>query len=481
MPLILNPEWKMRKESGYVLLYRITDIGTIVEQSFIHPLDAIVIALFDGERTVEEVTSVLNYITGHPVNVGDVELFIDKNSRYFVESSDILPKLRKKYDPLEFVMSADSVDFIERRPIAPLWLIFMITNDCRADCIYCYAEKQRYGNGGKPLSLSRIKELIKESAELHIPSINFTGGDPFMHPHILDILEYTIANDILPVVSTKCALSPEVVDRLAEIGMPRVQISIDSYDPETNLFMIGVKDYLEEMIPVIRRLKIKEIKTVTKTVVTPYNLYQIPFLVDLLVSLGVDNIGLSEYIRSLHHHPGDELFLSYDQLKWLTDEVGKLREKYGFSIISFDSKLAPEPKDKAKERAFSMRVKCTAGIQQLAIYPDGKVVPCEETPSTPEFVVGDLSKESILEVWNSERLIASIRPPRDKFFGQPCYDCLDFYECHAFLGRCFIHSLKVYGTKYAPAPECPKAPFTNVRLQSSPVCVDPKPMLCQSK
>ncbi len=470
MPLILNPEWRMRKEFGYVLLYRITDIGTIAEQSFIHPLDAIAIALFDGKRTIEEVASALSYVTGHPVDNQKIEQFLDKNSRYFIEASDVPFSKQRKYDPVEFVMPADSVDFIERRLRAPLWLIFMITNDCRTDCIYCYAEKQRHGNGDKPLSTSRIKELIKEASELHIPSINFTGGDPFMHPQILDILEYTISNDILPVISTKCALSQAVIGRLAEIGMPRVQISIDSYDPETNFFLIGIKNYAEEMIPVIRNLKAKGIKTVTKTVITPYNLYQIPTLVDMLVSLGVDNIGLSEYIRSLHHHPGDDLFLSYDQLKWLAEKVEEQKEKFGSSIISFDSKLAPQPEGKGKERAFSTRARCSAGMQQLAIYPDGKVVPCEETPSTLEFVVGDLSKESILEVWNSERLIEAIRPSRDKFWGQSCYDCLDLYECHTFLGRCFIHSLKAYGTRYAPAPECPKAPDSGVRLQSSPVC-----------
>ena len=475
MALILNPMWRMRREQGYVLLYRLTDIGTVAEQSFIHPLKAITIALFDGKRTVEDVAHALNYVTGRPVEPHNVKQFLDENSRYFIEASEVSERLRRRYDPLEFVMDADSIDFTFKRPLAPLSLVYMVTNACRTNCIYCYAERQRHGKGGPLLPLPRVKELIEETAELRIPVIHFSGGDPFMHPDILDILEHTVARDILPVISTKCVLSEATVDRLAEIGIPRVQISIDSPDPDTIFLLTGARNYLEEMIPVIKRLKAKGIKVATKTVLTSYNVRQVPALVDLLASLGVDDIGLGEYVRSLYRHLDDNLFMSHEDLKWLDETVQRLREKYSSTSISTSWVFAPEPKSRReKERAFLNRARCTAGMQQLAIYPDGKVVPCEEVPSTPEFVVGDLSKQSILEVWNSERLMQLIRPPKEKFLGQPCYDCLDFYECHAFLGRCFVHALKAYGTPYAPPPECPKSSPSGLRLQTSPICVDPK-------
>ena len=483
MSLILDAAWKLRRERDYVLLYKLSYVGFVDDYKLITPQAAILFSLFDGERTTEQVAEALSYVTGlHPdISVQTVNQFLDEYGNCLVDISQVPKEQIRIYNPLKFVMNTNDVDLTPKRLIAPLFLVYMVTNACCANCIYCYAGKQEedgsYDGGLMPLP--RVKEFLQETAELEIPTIIISGGDPFMHPNILEILEQTISLGILPNVSTKCILPKGVVDRLSEIGLKRLQISVDSPYSETVAFMTGVRNenYLQGIISTIKRVVRAGITVETNMVITSYNLRHIPELVDILQSLGVRSIGLSNYVISFYRH-SDDILLSEEDLDWLEETVNTLREKYKGVDIKYGGRQLAESLlekvvkigTKEREKYFARRTRCTAGMRQLAIYPDGKVVPCEEAPPTKEFVFGNLKRQSIKEIWNSERLIEVIRPPREKFIGQPCYDCLDFYECHAYLGRCYMHALKAYGTPYAPPPECPKAPSQSGLFLTSKSC-----------
>ena len=415
-------------------------------------------ALFDGEKSSEDIAEILSYINGTDLEstVKFVENFISKNSEYLVEASRLSTDSLRKYDPLKFVMNIEDVDLSKKRLIAPLSLVMLVTNKCRTNCIYCYAERKERE---QVLPLSRINEIISEAAEIGVSLITFSGGDPFMRKDFIDILEHTINVDIVPTTSTKCALSEEHIDRLAEIGLKRLQISLDSPEPATADFLTKTHNYLGSMIPVIQNLVRVGIKVETNSVITPYNVYQAPELIEKLIELGVSGIRITPYGRS-HYRHSDQLFLSSEEVKWLDETLKEFIEKYGGDIIKYSgSANETQPKTfEEKTKAYINRAACTAGTQAIVIHHDGKVVTCEEIPSTSEYIVGDLSKQSILDVWNSEHLMELIIPNRERFIGQPCYDCLDFYECHAYKGRCVRDALKAYSTPYAPCPRCPYAP-----------------------
>lgn len=91
------------------------------------------------------------------------------------------------------------------------------------------------------------------------------------------------------------------------------------------------------------------------------------------------------------------------------------------------------------------------------ILPDGKVVPCEQLPSSSEFVVGDLNSQTIQEVWNSSALKRLIYPSKEMFMGVECGNCAEFERCVLRLGRCIRETFKAYGNVYSVDPNCPKA------------------------
>ena len=85
---------------------------------------------------------------------------------------------------------------------------------------------------------------------------------------------------------------------------------------------------------------------------------------------------------------------------------------------------------------------------------------CEELYYHPAYIMGDLSQQSIMEMWNSEEALKICYPDQRTVLDGPCRDCPDFKECHIFPGRCVREAIKRFGQErhYYPSPRCPKAP-----------------------
>lgn len=57
------------------------------------------------------------------------------------------------------------------------------------------------------IPIIRLLEIINETYSIGIRSINISGGEPFLRPDLIHILEYMLGLGIYPTLSTKAALS----------------------------------------------------------------------------------------------------------------------------------------------------------------------------------------------------------------------------------------------------------------------------------
>lgn len=459
--LVLRSDFRMRREPTCISMWRLGDDASCRDAINLHPSTAIMLALMDGERTVAQVAQDFAF-------VADVEL---EDARYHLEdvvaaysdrfapAADLPAERIRKYNPMAFGIPAEQIDLSARRPGAPFSLVYSVTNACVADCIYCYAERQQHSGAGPMLPLARVMEIIDEMGDLEIPGVVVSGGDPFMHPNIVEILGKMISREIRPAVSTKIEVPEADIKRLRNFGLKRLQISIDTTNPETHAFLTKAPNLLEGTLATGRRAVAAGIRLLINAVLNSYTVAEMEQLVVDMVELGSRSITFTEYTRSPFRH-SDELFLSEDQIKQAVETVEALKQRYPEVEIDFRREA---------ELPFEGRALCSGGIQNMAIYPDGKVTLCDQAPSTPDCVVGDLSHQSIKEIWNSERIDAFLYPERKLFAGTACEECPDLEQCHATLGRCFIKSLKAYGTIFGPVPGCPRAPQPTVRLRSGDV------------
>lgn len=114
-----------------------------------------------------------------------------------------------------------------------------------------------------------------------------------------------------------------------------------------------------------------------------------------------------------------------------------------------------------KQEDFSKRAACSANTTSFLVLPDGKVTYCEQTYWNPQFNMGDLRNQSIMEMWNSEKALSLWNFSQEEVQeSSPCKSCNMFAECRRGQGNCWRMAVATYGPDCYdyPSPNCPRAP-----------------------
>jgi MoaA/NifB/PqqE/SkfB family radical SAM enzyme len=163
-----------------------------------------------------------------------------KISSLIVNSSEIDPKDIRVYDPKEFIVPSKSIDMSDVRCKIPCSLIVLPTMRCFTDCRYCYADR-RGSTGLWEFSLPLFKQLLKDMRKCGMETVDFSGGDLFCRKDAFDLIQTVFLNQMYPVIPTKYPLSKSQVEKLAEMDLSTIQISIDALNPEIIDHLVATK------------------------------------------------------------------------------------------------------------------------------------------------------------------------------------------------------------------------------------------------
>jgi hypothetical protein len=124
--------------------------------------------------------------------------------------------------------------------------VVTITSACNLDCPICYVHNKN--EGAFHMGVDEFKQILAHLVEDAgdgdpLDIINFTGGEPTLHPHLFDILEAAKASGVhrLTVCSNGIRLAKDegFVKRLAALGA-RIALSFDTFEPEADVLLQGV-------------------------------------------------------------------------------------------------------------------------------------------------------------------------------------------------------------------------------------------------
>ena len=107
-----------------------------------------------------------------------------------------------------------------------------LTERCNLNCFYCHREGEwhRHRNEMAPEEVERI---LKIARALDIRKVKFTGGEPLMREDIVDIVARAaplMDRDVS--LTTNGTLLSKYAQDLKDAGLMRVNISLDTLDPE---------------------------------------------------------------------------------------------------------------------------------------------------------------------------------------------------------------------------------------------------------
>src|SRR5437667_2208328 len=119
-----------------------------------------------------------------------------------------------------------------------LW--FQVTGTlCNLTCRHCFISCGPHNHAFGYLSMDAIRRALDESIGLGVKEYYFTGGEPFLHRDMTDILELTLRYGPATVLTNGTVFKDEWLVRLAraEAASPyslEFRVSIDGPDAATN-------------------------------------------------------------------------------------------------------------------------------------------------------------------------------------------------------------------------------------------------------
>lgn len=118
---------------------------------------------------------------------------------------------------------------------AVTYLRISLTDRCNLRCVYCMPkEGLQWQPHADQLSVDEIIRVVETAAQGEVKRVRLTGGEPLVYPHVVEIVRRIAAIPLIEEVSltTNAMLLERLAHPLANAGLKRVNISLDSLDAD---------------------------------------------------------------------------------------------------------------------------------------------------------------------------------------------------------------------------------------------------------
>ena len=276
-------------------------------------------------------------------------------------------------------------------------VMFELTYRCSEQCIHCYNigatrnDNEKSGRGCfHEMSIDNYKQIIDELNNLGCYKVCLSGGDPFSHPYVWDIIDYLYEKEIAFDIYTNGQSITADVERLINYYPRIVGLSIYSGIAEVHDRITRIKGSLDKTLSVAKILSDYGVPTAFKCVVMKPNLKSYHLVKELATEYGAviqieANLcmGVDGDMSMINH-----LRLSKEEFEVL------LRDK---SIPLYVGLELPNEGKNIKDAKSSP---CGGGWGTYTITPNGDVVICTNL----HLVLGNVTKDSIASILNSSSL-----------------------------------------------------------------------------
>jgi len=100
--------------------------------------------------------------------------------------------MREKTNDPSWLLASDGQHrgYIESSALTELW--FHTGTNCNLSCPFCLEGSKPGDNRIQFITLEEVKPFVAEALELGVEKLSFTGGEPFVNPHFIQILDFAL-------------------------------------------------------------------------------------------------------------------------------------------------------------------------------------------------------------------------------------------------------------------------------------------------
>jgi MoaA/NifB/PqqE/SkfB family radical SAM enzyme len=264
---------------------------------------------------------------------------------------------------------------------------FAITNACIAKCSFCDIWKQQ-----PKVFADREKALIAidRLADFGVSHLTITGGEPLLHPNVVDFVERATKrkmNNAVLDAAPQLLMRNDILKRLEGAGCDLISISFDSGDPVIMSESRQIPDIMGQMTKAMEMLSKTTLKTMASVLIWNDNFDKLDEVCLRAKNMGFDFVSLNypTFSKSQVYPLGGEgISLSRDDVIFGLKEAIRLKKTGKYDIINtFDSmkNIVRYLEDPA-----TVRSRCYGGTRVLFVDWFFNVRPCMQLPN----VIGNI-------------------------------------------------------------------------------------------
>ena len=279
-----------------------------------------------------------------------------------------------------------------------LMISSMIKNNnwnCNQKCIHCYAAGQKLSEK-EELSTKEWKKVIDICQKECIPQLTFTGGEPTIRKDLVELIEYS-KWFITRLNTNGVLLTENLCKELYEASLDSVQVTLYSNNPEIHNKLVGA-DNFEKTITGIKNAINAGLNVSINTPLCTLNKNYIDTL-KFAKELGVTYVTCSGLIvtGNAKEKQSTDTQLSEKELYTILKDAKKYTDD-NLMELGFTSPGWVKEDDLRK---LNLDIPtCGACLSNMAIAPNGDVVPCQSWLDEKSNL-GNILKTKWKKIWNN--------------------------------------------------------------------------------
>lgn len=279
----------------------------------------------------------------------------------------------------------------------PLCISLELVAACNLHCTHCVRNRpfwrQRFPHlfQGTRMGFETFQRIVDECANEGLPSLWLgCSGEALLEKDLYEMLEYAHNKGIMDLILTTngTLLDNQFIDRMVDLPLTRLNISLDAFTDETYRLVRG-GDFTRVRSAIDYLIKRKE-----------------------SVGSRLPVLRLTFIDMPINRHE-KEMFIDHWQNQ---ADVVDIQKYIDFDVV--------KKVDHADSRAFS----CSCPWRIVDIMANGDLVPCNSFYALPDLIMGNIHEAGIKQIWNSERFKQFRNDMKKKSFTDACLTCFSAQE-----------------------------------------------------
>lgn len=270
---------------------------------------------------------------------------------------------------------------------------------CNQKCIHCYAGEQTEAIK-EELTTEQWELIIDKIKEARIPQITFTGGEPTLRNDLVELVEYS-QWFVTRLNTNGVLLTKELCEKLYDASLDSVQITLYSHDEAVHNLLVGANNYSKTIEGIKNAINAK----LNISINTP------------LCTINDDYLSLIKYMDrefGIKYFTCSGLIVTGNAINE-NSKTTQLSKERLFNILQKVCEYAKNNEidinftspgwleEKQLKRLGLNIPSCGACLSNMAIAPNGDVIPCQSWLS--DVTLGNLSVQNWRSIWKNKKCV----------------------------------------------------------------------------